>query len=391
MGWHPDDAIPQLSRPLVSAMSREPDLGQNSDTASSADDSGLARELDLLARIGLTVRALTEHSDKCPLLRARAAPGAPQLAERAVIELVTQACARLTSVNERYGLCATLLFGARTGDYGRSYARRNADAADCWREGLSTASFNKRHRAKVVGELAEQVISLTEQAKAPFRLWLERDPAFRPISAADNAPNYAFVRRQVRAITYIMGSDRRPAYTDWHYLDVTHGGVDVFRISTKQDDARVDIEALSSNVTILGHLGVDPFGSQGCGVRFDHVPGPDEEIEWAVRKRFAWWTGDQPDQDWLSVGVTQGRSIEAGTFELDFKNADEQPSQVIEFITPKQTLPYIRGTQQPAKIIGRRAVAVFEDLQPWFSYGLMWHWPHALTGELIETVMLDKR
>jgi hypothetical protein len=350
-------------------------LGQNSDTGSGDGLDQAGRELNRLARISLVVSQIEQHRAELPeLLNLAATDPARQAA--ALIELVEDGCTRLRQLDDRYGEVATELFGADTGEHGRPYASRLAAAADAWEPGLQPASFNRRHRNKVVRELMRTVKNLRSDANAPaFRLWLERDPAFQPLRDEDDWPNLSFKRLHVRARSRMQGIDRRPSHTDWTYHDVVTNPTDGFyRVPTKDDNARVEIQAISPNVRAVRPLGVSRHGFQVWLMRFTERLAVGDDFEWSIRKVFHRFDDTEAEPGWLALGVSQPGPIESGTFELVFRDAEKPPVEFVRFVTPKQTLPNLRGTEWPVEPNRSVATASFQSLEPNYSYGLMWSW-----------------
>lgn len=337
------------------------------------DETG--RELSRLARVSLVASAIAGARDELSALLALASAD-PALQARALVELVEDGCVRLRQRNERFGEVATLLFGAEPGYYGRPYAERLADAAEAWKEGTSGETFNRRHRAKVIRELTVSIKSLRRDADAPaFRLWLERDPAFRPLTDEDDRPNLSYVRLGVRACSYLRGVDRRPSYTDWTYRDVMtrpHDGT--FRLFTKEDNAWVQMQGLSRNVRAVRALGINPFGYQVWLMQLLDLPPVGEPYSWSVRKTFHRFDSTEPEPGWVALAVSQPSPIETGLFALDFTQAEAGPIEFCQFVTPKQTLPNLRGTESEVHATAGIAAAPFEQMQRDQSYGLMWSW-----------------
>ncbi len=352
--------------------------GQNSDARSPSTDGldDFGHELNRLANFGLTAAGISAHRAELRILLQLVGGDDEDTRAGKLIDLVIDGCHRLHAANERYGASAIELFGTRKGGQGRPYSLRLQAAADAWEIGMEPATFNRRHRRKVIKDLEVAVLELQRDAiRASFRRWLDRDAAFQPLPSSANQPNLAFKRRHFRAVSHIVGSDRRPAYTDWTYDDVaTQGGEPFFRIYTKEDDARVEILAASDNVEVERPLGVDPWGSQVWLVRFNEVPQRGQEVEWSVRKVFHRWDDEIPPLGHLSLAVSQPRPIESGTIEVNFEHAAEHPERFVRFITPKQTLPNLRGEEWPVIPVRGSATAPFEALVPAHSHGLMWFW-----------------
>ena len=334
---------------------------------------GLGSELSHLAEIGLTTTGINKHLGALPIC-LQLVSGKNKALQ--LIDLINDGCIRLTSTNKRYGDVATDLFGSRPGERGRPYSSRLATAAGSWQENLAPASFNRRHRAKVLRELQQAVLELLQDATgATFRRWLELDVSLLPLPHHQNKSNLSFKRLHFNAITYIEGSDRRPSHTDWTYHDIaTVGDVDQFRIFTKEDDARVEITARSDNIQVDRPLGVDPGGYQVWLIRFKKPPQRREEVEWSVRKTFHRSASPPIPFGWISLAASQPQSIESGTMEVNTKGAKVAPMRFTGFVTPKQTLPELRGTSWPVVPVNGRATVSFDQLVPWHSHGTSWFW-----------------
>jgi hypothetical protein len=381
---------PELNRAAPDARTGDPAtpprwVGQKSDTVPAGqalDQAG--RELNQLARISLVVTRIDGRAADLPELLSLASPHHEQRAA-ALAELVEAGCRRLGAMDERFGEVATRLFGAEPGAHGRPYPIRLAEAADSWQEGMAPATFNRRHRSKVIRELMRAMKLLRRDANAPaFRLWLERDPAFLPIRDEDDRPNLSFKRLHVHARSHIQGVDRRNSYTDWTYNDVVTRPTDgLFRIFTKEDNARVELVPRSSNVQAVRPLGLDRHGSQVWLMQLLDLPPIGQDFEWSVRKVFHRFDDTEAEPGWLALAVSQPRPILSGTFELAFGDAVSPPVEFYRFVTPKQTLPNLRGQEwevQPKRSV---ATAIFDDLQPNKSHGLMWSWRHGGVRERV--------
>jgi len=270
------------------------------------------------------------------------------------------------------------MYGTAPGERGLPYPDRHLRAAEAWLDGMTPATFDRRHRHGLIRALEMEMLGmLRDGALVTLRRYLNQDPGLRPLPDAMDRPNLAFKRLHVRARTYLIDARRPAAYTDWFYNDIaTRGDQREFLISTKVD-ARVEIEALTPETILpIQPLGINQNGYQVWRMQFVETPARGQEIEWAIRKHFREPRREVLDKDWLSIAVSQPRPIESGRFEVDLSLAKERPLRFAKFVTPKQTLPVLRGTEEAlgpdkrSNVIG----VDFESLVPWHSHGVYWWW-----------------
>jgi hypothetical protein len=141
-------------------------------------------------------------------------------------------------------------------------------------------------------------------------------------------------------------------------------------------DARVTVESLDDFVEVDQELGIiNNYGYQIWLVRLRDPPARGQVYEWSIRKRFRNELDERVDKGWLSLAVSQPRSIDRGALAVNLERAAEYPGRFARFITPKMTLPNLRGPvwELPNSRDLKRSVT-FEYLAPWQSHGIYWWW-----------------
>jgi hypothetical protein len=338
----------------------------------------MGRELLTLARAGLVASRIIERQaadDGLGLLLEFASQSSERRKQAEdLISLVVEACNDLGPGG--IGQSARKFYGTGQGEREFLYERRHANAAEAWNPDIAISSWDRRHRREVITELEHKMLSLkreAEQARLRDALALEYLPP--PVDPRHDRPNKDFERLEFRAETHIVGTERRPLFTDWKYRDVAiSGGQQYHRIFT-QMEARVTIESLCEFVEVEQELGVNRYGYQIWLVRFADPPRRGDIYEWTIRKRFHGDLPEEVDKGWLSLAVSQAKNIERGTFVVNLTEAQERPRRFARFITPKMTLPTLRGPVWPLPESDERCrTVVFDYLTPWQSHGVYWWW-----------------
>ena len=85
-------------------------------------------------------------------------------------------------------------------------------------------------------------------------------------------------------------------------------------------------------------------------------------------------SNDDTTFGYLALAASQPRPIGTGSFAANFAESRHRPRSVVGFVTPKHTLPTIRGRKWPVELKGDRAFEAFSSLTPWHSHGIMWLW-----------------
>ncbi len=338
---------------------------------------GMGRQLLALARTGLVTSRIIERetSKKLGLLLGFASESSePRKQAEELIDLVVKACAELGP--GPLGESARKYYGTELGEREFPFERRHASAACAWDSDIEVESWDRRHRREVITEVEHQILSI-KQREAQSKLRAANAQSYLPPPAdpREAIPNPDYERLEVRAETHIIGNERRPLFTDWHYRDfAVRGGRQYHRIYTTVE-ARVTIESLCDFVEVERELGVNQYGYQIWVVRFLNPPEEGATYEWSIRKHF----NDKPDvpidRDWLALAVSNPNGIDRGTFIVNMEQAKEVPKRFARFITPKMTLPVLRGPvwDLPESNELRRTVT-FEYLAPWYSHGIYWWW-----------------
>jgi hypothetical protein len=353
----------------------------------SDDYDDLARELRYLAKLGL----VTERVMRCaggPDARLRtllALQGFNRtetlpLRVAAVVDAVADVCHK---VEGSVGNQARALFGAARNERELPYNERLSAAAAFWASdddsrrarGKKHAvdSFRRRGIAPVV--IAVELKLLERQRDASHQKLNEIRKAGSLgslISDEDDAPNKAFLRLAFHARMVFKGLSRFPSYTDWSYTDlIRFPAPRTFRVFTNADSC-IEIEAVDDSIAGVEPLGVNINGYQVHRVHFDSVPPPGGTITWSIRKRYL--DHLQKPQTWLSLAQSQPEYLSEGTLVVQF-DREQVPARVERFITPRGTLPQLRGYRQridpaPPNIF----TAPFNGLAPWHSHGIYWWW-----------------
>jgi hypothetical protein len=298
----------------------------------------------------------------------------PRKQAEQLINLVVKACAQLGP--GPMGESARKYYGTELGEREFPYERRHANAAWAWDSDIEVSSWDRRHRRGVIIELQYRMLSLKqEEAQSKLRATNAQIYLPPPADPKQALPNPDFERLEFRAETYIVGKERRRRFTDWHYRDfAVRGGHQYHRIYTTME-ARVTIESLCDFVEVEREMGVNQYGYQIWLVRFLNPPAEGTIYEWSVRKYFSDAPTEKIDNDWLSLAVSQPKSIERGTFIVNLEEAEEAPKRFARFITPKMTLPVLRGpTWNLPESNELRRTVTFEYLTPWHSHGIYWWW-----------------
>ena len=338
----------------------------------------MGRELLALARAGLVASRIMErqatNGGLSLLLEFASQSFDRRKRAEDLISLVVDACNHLGPGG--LGQSARKFYGTGQGEREFPYERRHANAAEAWNPDITVSSWDRRHRRAVIVELEYKMLDLkreTEQSKLRDALTQRYLP--QPVDSKNDRPNSDFERLEFCAETHIIGTDRRPLFTDWKYRDIAiRGGQQHHRIFT-QMEARVTVESLCDFIEVERELGINRFGYQIWLVRFVNPPKRGDIYEWSIRKRFHGELTEKVDKGWLSLAVSQPRNIERGTFVVNLEEAQERPKRFARFITPKMTLPTLRGPVWPLPESDElHRTTVFEYLAPWQSHGIYWWW-----------------
>jgi hypothetical protein len=334
----------------------------------------MGRELLALARAGLVASRIIERRATLSLLLEFASESSERRKQAEdLISLVVEACDDLGP--GCLGESARKFYGTGQGEREFPYERRHANAAEAWNPDIEVRSWDRRHRREIITELEHMMLNLKrEKEQSSLRDALAQKYLPPPVDPRHDRPNSDFERLEFRAETHIIGSDRRPIFTDWTYRDIAIRGDQQYHRVFTQMEARVTIESLCDFVEVERELGVNRFGYQIWLVRFVDPPKRGDIYEWSIRKRF---TGlpQKVEKDWLSLAVSQPRNIERGTLIVNLEEAQERPKRFARFITPKMTLPTLRGAVWPLPESKElRKTVVFEYLAPWHSHGIYWWW-----------------
>jgi len=348
-------------------------LGSSPDVALD----GLGRQLFVLARVGLLPAKILERQraseDLAMVLELVTAPS-PRDQAQALIDLLARAADELG--DGPLGESVRRLYGTEPGERGLPYQRRHAAAAYAWDADIEVASYDRRYRRLGIQALQHQLLLLRrEQERQTLQATLTGVYLPPPMDPSEDRPNVAFRRLGFSAEAHILSGSRSPAYTDWRYHDIAVTGREQrFRVFT-QVEAKVALEPLDDTVTIERSLGANRFGYQVWLVRFRELPELGQEIRWGVRKHFLPPRLQATDHDWLSLAASQPGVIAEGRFTVNYDNAGEQPARFAKFITPKMTLPNLRGPVWPLPPPNEhRQTVTFELLTPWHSHGIYWWW-----------------
>jgi hypothetical protein len=338
----------------------------------------MGQQLVALAKAGLLVSRIierqTRRGDLSLLLDFSSESGDSREQAQELVNLVVRGCDELGP--GFLGQSARKYYGTDRWEREFPYERRHANAAEAWNADIQVTSWDRRYRRRIITELEHKILELRREAEqAKLRSTLEQGYLPPPVDPKHNKPNTDFKRLEFRAETHIVGSDRRPRFTDWHYRDIAvTGNQRYFRIFT-QMEARVTLESTCDFVQVEQELGANRYGQQIWQIRFVNPPKRGDIYEWSVRKHFSGELAEPVDRGWLSLAVSQPKNIERGTFTVDFSQATEAPTRFSRFITPKMTLPTLRGPvwDLPGSSERRRTVT-FEYLTPWQSHGIYWWW-----------------
>jgi hypothetical protein len=345
-------------------------------TPDSLDAMG--QELLTLARTGLVPSRIIErqaaHGGLSLLLEFASQSSERRKRAEDLISLVVEACNDLGPGG--LGQSARKLYGIGLGEREFPYERRHANAAESWNPDIEVSSWDRRHRREVITELEYKMLSLKREAEqAKLRDTLAQNYLPPLVDPRNDRPNADFERLEFRAETHIVGTERRPFFTDWKYRDIAiRGGQQYHRVFT-QMEARVTIESRCDFVEVEQELGVNRYGYQIWLIRFVDPPKRGDIYEWSIRKRFSGELPEEVDKGWLSLAVSQPKNIERGTFVVNLEEAEERPKRFARFITPKMTLPTLRGPIWPLPESDELCKTIaFEYLTPWQSHGIYWWW-----------------
>jgi hypothetical protein len=304
------------------------------------------------------------------------ASSAPSPRERAqaLVDLVVAAVNALG--DGALGESVRKLFGTNPGEHGLPYQRRHAAASYAWDPDIDVPSYDRRHRRTAITALQHRILELKrEDERRALQATLADGFLPPPAAAEHDQPNLAFKRLGFSAETHIIGAGRHPAYTDWRYRDIALTGREQYHRVFTQVEARLVIEPLDDSVTVERPVGVNRFGYQIWLIRFRTMPERGQEFAWGVRKRFLPPRVEPTDKDWLSLAVSQPDHIAQGSFTVNLENADELPDRFARFVTPKMTLPNLRGPVWPLPLTeDPRKTVTFEYLTPLHSHGIYWWW-----------------
>jgi len=344
---------------------------------------GLGRQLFVLARVGLLPAKIMElqvaRGDLDMLLDLASDAPSPRDRAQALVDLVVRAANALGP--GPLGESVRQLYGTTPGERGLPYQRRHAGAAFAWDPDIEVASYDRRNRRNGINALEHQILELKrEDERQALAATLASGFLPPPVDPSQDRPNVAFRRLGFSAETHIVRGSRHPAFTDWRYRDIALTGQEqYFRIFT-QVEAKLTIEPLDDSITVERPLGANRFGYQIWLVRFRERPERGQTIAWGVRKQFSMPRLDPTDRDWLSLAASQPDQITEGTFTVNLEQADELPERFVRFITPKMTLPNLRGPTWPVPETGdRRKTVTFDYLTPWHSHGIYWWWDPPVT------------
>jgi hypothetical protein len=338
----------------------------------------MGQQLLALAKAGLLISEIlqrqSERGDLGLLLEFASQSSEPRQQAQDLINLVIVACDELGP--GPLGESARKFYGTSPGEREFPYERRHANASWAWDQDIQIASWDRRHLKEVIKELEYKLLELKREAEqAQLRYTLTHDYLPQPVDPKNDRPNRDFERLEFQAETHIVENERRPLYTDWHYRDMAvRGGQQYHRIFT-QIEARVTVESLCDFVEVEQELGVNRYGFQIWQVRFPNPPERGDIYEWSVRKRFSGELAEPVETGWLSLAVSQPKNIERGTFTVNLDEAAELPRRFARFITPKMTLPNLRGPVWPLPESDKLSRTVtFDYLTPWQSHGIYWWW-----------------
>jgi hypothetical protein len=360
----------------MSDETRTPQAEPGPTTDVALDDVG--RQLFVLARVGLLPGKILDRqrseADLGMLLDLASSSPVPREKAQALVTLVIKAANSLG--DGPLGESVRKLYGTDRGEQGLPYRRRHASASFAWDPDIDVPSYDRRHRRTGINALEHRILEIKrEDERSALQAALTQTFAPPSVLPDHDRPNLEFKRLSFSAETHILGGSQHPAFTDWRYRDIALTGQQQhFRIFT-QVEAKLSIEPLDDSITVERSLGANRFGYQIWLIRFNDTPERGQEIEWGVRKTFSSPRLDPTDKDWLSLAASQPNCITKGDFTVNLTEADELPERFARFITPKMTLPNLRGPIWPLpQADNLRRTASFEYLTPWHSHGIYWWW-----------------
>jgi len=347
------------------------------DTTRTAEDFSaieLARELVKIAMAGLQPGMLAQRSDRFPMAfgldRVRLSSDRLDQATT-LVECIIRAAR--TIPGEKVSLMAQALFGVENRFRDVAYDERRGNAVEIWDpEGVRKPdNFARRQIPKITEAMALALMNDSNglPTTQTFILGTAR--------LADQKKTEGLDRLAFRAETWLTERGQRAYVSEWTFKDkATRAGIDAVRVF-RRAMVGLTVEPASDTIDRVEYRGTDNAGWTVWLVRFRDTLAVGQEIEWKTRTVYG-TEHLNAVKDYEELALTVSHSppkgpILRGTFIAHF-DMRFPPERLVRFETPKGTFPDILGPTQNLAITSGAARADFQDLQPWWTYGICW-WP----------------